>query len=274
MGRRSGVKKKPYHWDPIHQYHFDKIKEVITCETLLAYPNYDPSVGFDIHTDASTRQLGAVISQNQRPIAFFSRKLTEAQTKYSVTELELLSIVECLKEFKGMLWGQTIRVYTDHKNLQADALNMTSDRVYRWRLILEEYGPEIIYIKGETNIVADTLSRLEYDPGTNVREISYNKKSIYMVKMMNHYIESTKKVEVTMASGTYSQMKQMAPVATFVQCHSYVSERRSDVANVNYTNVFANWNSSDELQVYPVTIKVIAEEQRKGKYLKAYFRKK
>ena len=76
--RKSGVKKKPYHWDPIHQYHFNKIKEVIAREALLAYPNYDPSVGFNIYTDASTRQLGAVISQNQRPIAFFSRKLSEA----------------------------------------------------------------------------------------------------------------------------------------------------------------------------------------------------
>ena len=160
-----------------------------------------------------------------------------------------------------MLWGQTIRVYTDHKNLQADALNMASDRVYRWRLILEEYGPEIIYIKGETNIVADTLSRLEYDPHTNVREVSYNKKSIYMVKMMNHYIESTEKVEINMASGTYSQMKQMAPTATFFKCPPMFSERRSDVVNVNYTDVFANWNSSDESEVYPVTIKVIAEEQ-------------
>ena len=65
-----------------------------------------------------------------------------------------------------------------------------------------------------------------------------------------------------MASGTYSQMKQMAPAATFFQCQPFVSERRSDVANVNYTNVFANWNSSDESEVYPVTIKVIAEEQR------------
>ena len=93
-----------------------------------------------------------------------------------------------------MLWGQTIRVYTDHKNLQANALNMASDRIYCWRLILEEYGPEIVYIKGKTNIVADTLSRLESDPRTNICEVLYNKKSIYMVKMMNHYIELTKKV--------------------------------------------------------------------------------
>ena len=54
---------------------------------------------------------------------------------------------------------------------------MTSDRVYCWRLVLEEYGPEIIYIKGKTNIVADTLSRLEYNSRKNVGEVLYNKKA-------------------------------------------------------------------------------------------------
>ncbi len=49
--------------------------------------------------DASTMQLGAVITQDHRPIAFFSRKLSEMQTKYSVTKIELLAIVETLKEF-------------------------------------------------------------------------------------------------------------------------------------------------------------------------------
>ena len=63
-----------------------------------------------------------------------------------------------------MLWGQQILVYTDHKNLMQDALGLTSDRVYRWRLIIEEYGPEIIYIKGELNTVADAISRLDFTP--------------------------------------------------------------------------------------------------------------
>ena len=57
-----------------------------------------------------------------------------------------------------MLWGQRIKIYTDHQNLVRDALGMTSDRVYRWRLILEEYGPEIVYIKGIHNTVADAIS--------------------------------------------------------------------------------------------------------------------
>ena len=72
------------------------------------------------------------------------------QEHYSVTEIELLAIVETLKEFKGMLCGQKIKVYTDHKNLIQDALGLPSDHVYCWRLLLEEYGPKIVHIKGIT----------------------------------------------------------------------------------------------------------------------------
>jgi hypothetical protein len=76
--------------------------------------------------------LGAVITQDNRPIAFFSRKLSKMQQKYSVMEIEILAIVETLKEFKGMLWGKGIKVYTDNKNLTRDAPGLTLDRVYHW----------------------------------------------------------------------------------------------------------------------------------------------
>ncbi len=119
-------------------------------------------------------QLGAVITQGNRPIPFFSRKLSVAQTKYSVTKIELLAIVETLKEFQGMLWGQTIKVYTDH-NLTQDALGLTSDRVYRWQLLLEEFAPEIVYIKGIHNMVADAISWLDYNPTVNsTSEFNYS----------------------------------------------------------------------------------------------------
>ncbi len=113
---------------------------------------------FEIYTDASTMQLGSVITQANKPIAFFSRKLSVTQTKYSVTKIRLLAIVETLKEFRGMLWGQTIKVDTDHKNLTQDALGLTSDRVYCWRLLLEEFAPEIVYIKGIHKTVTDAIS--------------------------------------------------------------------------------------------------------------------
>jgi hypothetical protein len=58
-------------------------------------------------------------------------------------------------------------VFTDHANLMRDALGLTSDRVYRWRLLLEEYRPKIVYIKGIHNTVADVVLWLEYDPSVN-----------------------------------------------------------------------------------------------------------
>ena len=97
------------------------------------------------------------MTQNNNSLAFFSRKLSPAQQKYSTTKQELLYIVETLKKFKGMLWGQTITVYTDYKNLMQDALSLTSDQVNSWRLLLEEYGPTIMYIKGIHNTVADAI---------------------------------------------------------------------------------------------------------------------
>ncbi len=94
----------------------------------MAYPDY--SKVFEIYTDASSKQIGAVITQDNRPVALFSQKLSDAQRKYSVTKIELLAIVETLKEFKGMLWGQHIKVFTDNANLMRDALGLTSDQVY------------------------------------------------------------------------------------------------------------------------------------------------
>ncbi len=131
--RMNKTKRKPWRWDPIHQQAFDNVKAAIAKETVLAYPDFLKP--FEIYTDASSTQLGAVIIQDNRPIVFFSRKLSETQQKYSVMEIKLLALMETLKEFKGMLWGQDIKVYTDHKNFTRDALGLTSDRVYHWRFL-------------------------------------------------------------------------------------------------------------------------------------------
>jgi hypothetical protein len=131
--KKNTTKKLPWRWDPnpIHQQAFGDVKATIAKNVVLAYPDFTKP--FEICTDASTMQLEAVITQDNRPIVFFSRKLSETQTKYIVTKIKLLAIVETLKEFRGMLWGQTIKVYTDQKNLIRDVLGLTSDRVFRWR---------------------------------------------------------------------------------------------------------------------------------------------
>jgi hypothetical protein len=145
------------------------MKKILSRETLLVYPDF--SQPFEIHTDASHTQLGAVISQKGRPITFYSRKLNPAQTRYTTTERELLAIVKTLKEFRNILLGQQITIYTDHQNLTYK--NFNTERVMRWRLVLKEYGPEFKYIKGTHNIVADALSRLEIAQPTQTEHLTH-----------------------------------------------------------------------------------------------------
>ena len=154
----KGVK---FQWTQEMDAAFAKIKAILAEDTMLAYPRYGER--FHVHTDASDKQMGGVVSQKDRPIAFFSRKLNSAQRRYTTTDKELLAIVETLKQFKTMLKGQDVVVHTDHQNLTYESTEHTSDRVLRQRLLLEEYGVTLKYVKGESNVVADALSRLPYD---------------------------------------------------------------------------------------------------------------
>ncbi len=71
--KAKGTKKVPWHWDKVHQRAFNHVKAIIAKDVVLAYPDY--SKVFKIYTDASSKQLGVVITQGNRPIVFFSRKL-------------------------------------------------------------------------------------------------------------------------------------------------------------------------------------------------------
>jgi len=147
---------KKFVWGEREQKAFNTIKKHVSKSTLLTYPDFNKP--FEIHTDASDTQLGAIISQDKKPIAFYLKKLTECEQCYTTIEKELLSVICTFQEIKNILLGQRLIVYTDHKNITCNNFNI--DRVYRWRLMLEEYGPEIRYIKGSKNVAADAMSRL------------------------------------------------------------------------------------------------------------------
>jgi len=108
---------------------------------MLTYPNFNKP--FQIYTDASKMRLGTVITQDNQPLSFYSRKLSDAQTRYTVIVLELLSIVETHQEFHSILLDHPINIYTDHKNLTFN--NFKRDPVCHWRLIVEEYSPTILH---------------------------------------------------------------------------------------------------------------------------------
>ena len=113
--------------------------------TIYTYPSFNEI--FEMHTDASDQQLGTVISQNGKPIAFYSNKLSGSQRMYTTPKPERLIIVETLKDFRYILLGKRIKLFTDNKNLCHESELKTSQSVMTWRLSIEEYGPEIVYVK-------------------------------------------------------------------------------------------------------------------------------
>jgi len=152
----TGNKKQPIEWTDELERCFKEVKAVIARDTLLQFPNHN--LPFDIYTDASDYQMGACIMQNGKPVAYFSRKLTGPQTRYTTTEKELLAIVCTLNEYRSMLFGAKINVYTDHLNLTYS--NFNTQRVLRWRVMLEEFQCNWFYLAGKLNVLADAFSRL------------------------------------------------------------------------------------------------------------------
>jgi hypothetical protein len=151
-----------------------------------------------------------------------------------------------------MLWGQQIKVSTDHANLMRDALGLTSDQVYQWRLLLEEYGPEIVYIKGIHNTVVNTVLRLEYVPSVN-----RTAESFHTMKVRNR-----------------SRQRQCWMRVSKNWCKLDIDSDNLD----SYSDKHDDWNlmfahHEEEEEVYPLTLTEIADAQRKDQELKVYFRK-
>ncbi len=145
-----------------------------------------------------------------------------------------------------MLWGQSIEVFTDHKNLMKDAPGLTLDQVYRWRLLLEEYRPNIVYIKGIHNTIVDAISQLEYDPSVNQTAEGY-----FMTKVK---------------SSKCSQRQNWMAVAKY-WCNLDIDTNKHEDLNL----MFANHREEDE--IHPLTTIEIAEAQHKDQELRVYFKK-
>ena len=152
-------KNSKFLWEKKENDSFLKIKKALSEAILLNYPDYNKV--FDIYADDSGKQIGGLIRQEEKILACFSRSLSNSQRNYTTMELELLSIIEILKEYRTMLLGFPIIVHTDHKNLIYP--KETSLRIKRWKLILQDYNITMKYIMGKKNIGADIFSRIEYE---------------------------------------------------------------------------------------------------------------
>jgi hypothetical protein len=146
-----------------------RLVEALTNAPVLALPNYAKE--FVLITDASDVGIGAVLGQegsdgNLRPVAFWSRKLSETERKYSATEREALAIVFFLDKFRHYLLGRRFLLKTDHAALKYvfnGAAHNT--KLARWALKVQEFAFDLVHIPGRENCVADALSRpAEWSP--------------------------------------------------------------------------------------------------------------
>lgn len=150
-------------WGEEQEIAMQKVKAKIAEAIMLDYPN--PNRPFDIYPDASsTYAIGAMLMQDEQIVSTFSRKLNDAQLKYTVTGQELLACVEACKHFDQIIRGCKVRIHTDHQNLTYKQTQHANLREQRARIFLDaEYQPKFIHVKGTNNTGADGLSRLPMD---------------------------------------------------------------------------------------------------------------
>ena len=151
-----------FDWGHQQEAAFRHLKKAIAEGPVLALP--DPSLPFVVHTDASGFAVGAVLQQDQgkglQPIAYLSKKMLDAETRYPVHEQELLAIIHSLSTWRHYLHGAKFKVLTDHKSLQHFKTQpLLSGRQSRWKDVIANFDFDIEYIEGTTNVVADGLSR-------------------------------------------------------------------------------------------------------------------
>ena len=151
-----------FKWLDEHQKAFDTLKIQLSSAPVLAYPQYDRI--YKLQTDASHTALGAVLTQEEngidRPISYYSRKLNDAETRYTVTEKEALAIVAAVKHFAAYLYGKKFIILTDHAPLRyIFQYKATVPRITRWAVVLAQFDYEIIYKPGKAHLVPDALSR-------------------------------------------------------------------------------------------------------------------
>ena len=174
-----------YDWFHRVSESFCKLKQALSKSVLLHY--LSPDTTLSLTTDASETAIGAALhevssSDKNRPLAFFSRRLSQAERNYSTFDKELLAIYAATVKFCYLIEGRKTVVFTDHKPIdctfrRTSASNNHSPRRARQISFIAESIDEIHHLSGSENIVADCLSR---PPSVDTKEQSQIVSSVYI----------------------------------------------------------------------------------------------
>ena len=160
---RELIKEKvPFNWGPEHQEAFNMLKKEIVRAPVLAY--YNPRKETVLQMDASTKGLGACLLQDEKPIYFASKALTEMQRGYIAIEIESLAVAWAVEKFHHFLYGGHFILQMDQNPLEAILSRSLNQVTPQLQCILTRtlpYNFTVRYIPGPKNLLADCLLRLE-----------------------------------------------------------------------------------------------------------------
>ena len=166
-----------WHWNEKHDVIFNDLKRILTSDAILVH--YDEDKPLVITTDASDVGIGAVLLHQfpdgtERPIAYASRVLSDAERRYATIDKEALAIVYAVHtKFTQYVTGRRFTLKTDHRPLErlfgakTEIPKLAASRLARWAMTLSMYDYEIQYQTGSANAPADVLSRFPVDPPSN-----------------------------------------------------------------------------------------------------------
>jgi hypothetical protein len=154
------VKKrhKSFHWTEEAEKSFNLLKKKIIEQPILVLPYFSKT--FQVKCDASGFAIGVVLSQDDRPIAYFSEKLNEAKVKYSTYDKEFYAVIQALKKWRHYLVPKEFVLYSDNHALQfVTQQEKLNQKHAKWVEYMQNFTFVIKHISGTTNKVVDALSR-------------------------------------------------------------------------------------------------------------------
>jgi hypothetical protein len=154
------VKKrhKSFKWTEEAEKRFNILKQKITKRPILVLSNFEKT--FQVRCDASGVAIGVVLSQDNRPVSYFSEKLNETKRKYSTYDKDFYAIIKALKKWRHYLVPQEFVLYSDNQALQfITRQEKLNQRHAKWVEFMQNFTFVIKHIAGNANKVVDALSR-------------------------------------------------------------------------------------------------------------------
>ncbi|GKD21976.1 putative reverse transcriptase domain-containing protein [Tanacetum coccineum] len=171
--------------------------KVVSCIKARKYVEKEGSKDFVVYCNASFKDFGAALMQQEKVIAYASRQLKKHEENYMTRDMELGAVVFALRLWRHYLYRTKCTVFTDHKSLQyileQKELNM---RQRRWIKLLSDYDCEIRYHPGKANVVADALSRKERENPLRVRSLVMTVHTMLPDRILNAQTEAMKEENV------------------------------------------------------------------------------